>query len=353
MSPEQMKALAKLKLSGSELRCILQIAAEEGHYTAATLAEATDLSVRQVERVLPSLYRRGIIEVHGTSQYRLYRMNPSFGTMPTEMTEPSSETRPTNTAVRTANVIPFPLARARARSVSTSASTKRKEPLYATLEGICYANAYRQHTGYLRGPRTPQNLPTTPHSSCWQLEEKPPVVVCGSLVDSEGSFCADARGCAIHHPKNGSQNERGEHTEHVEEAGLTPSEEIARKLHGFILGMYREHGWKVPKTFPDVDSKMVRTKWTNSIQRLSTIDEYEFETVEAVLEWLFTSDHRDARFWRKQVRSAPQLRSRKESGLPSKFDRIHECYLEATKEQTPEPEDEPDYIPPLWSNDDD
>lgn len=60
----------------------------------------------------------------------------------------------------------------------------------------------------------------------------------------------------------------------------------------------------------------VTARWRNEARLLMDRDGRTEEQVHACIRWLFTSDHRDAKFWRTNVRSMPKLRS--------EYDRLRE-----------------------------
>jgi hypothetical protein len=50
--------------------------------------------------------------------------------------------------------------------------------------------------------------------------------------------------------------------------------------------------------------------WAHDIDRMLRIDRVDFDELLDVISWLYQSDHRDARFWRTNVRSAVKLREK-------------------------------------------
>lgn len=91
----------------------------------------------------------------------------------------------------------------------------------------------------------------------------------------------------------------------------------------------------VPRIFERIKEKYEKfqapiegtSRYFNSVKvlgQLVTIDGYSQQEVLETFTWVFTSEHKDALFWRRQVRGLQQLRKR-DDGL-SKFDNINEAY---------------------------
>ena len=60
----------------------------------------------------------------------------------------------------------------------------------------------------------------------------------------------------------------------------------------------------------------ITAKWRNEARLMLDRDKRTEEQVHACIRWLFQSDHRDARFWRTNIRSMPKLRE--------EYDRLRE-----------------------------